>query len=161
MGSGKDILITLFHHFLVCGATGWGTQHLQGKWLGPACGLSGNVQCNHKVWHPERLYVADSFIHLPIRCSPIHLPINNVLTSHTQNFLESWRESCFHVSGISESGSLLIIQWVGNNKHRENVTAVLPQLAGGILTGRYSFSDTEKKPEGRFFSSGGEKWAKA
>ncbi|CAI8054992.1 Aflatoxin B1 aldehyde reductase member 2 [Geodia barretti] len=31
-------------------------------------------------------------------------------------------------------------------------------LAGGIMTGRYTFSDTDKKPEGRFFSPGN-KWA--
>ena len=33
------------------------------------------------------------------------------------------------------------------------------QLAGGILTGRYQFSDKDgKRPEGRFFSSGGAGW---
>ncbi len=34
-----------------------------------------------------------------------------------------------------------------------------PQLAGGLLTGRYSREDTKRQPEGRFWTVGG-KWAK-
>ena len=39
--------------------------------------------------------------------------------------------------------------------------STLLQLAGGLLTGRYKYEDTEeKKPYGRFFGVGG-KWAES
>ena len=125
-------------------------SHLQDKWLGYAHSLSGHVQCRHQVhYNYYNLFSLST-----LKCGPKFHNLEMtlfVVGVCIHRMVEGELFPCLRQFGLRFYAYNPVSQVISPATSPPYTSPHTPQLAGGILTGRYKYSDLETKPEGRFF----------